>query len=161
MPDRPVVANTTPLVSLWLLDRLDLLRDLYGEALIPPAVQSEFLAAETAVRQVALTNAPWIRTVPLEQPQRVLAYAGLDRGEAEVLALAEEQAARLVIIDERSGRRYARRLALPLTGTMGVLLLAKETGLVEAVAPLIEVLRQAGMYLGEDLTERVIQLAGE
>lgn len=161
MADRPVVANTTPLVSLWLLNRLDLLQGLYSEILIPPAVQSEFLAAEMAVRQMSLTNAPWIRVVPLTQPQRALAYAGLDRGEAEVLALAEEQSARLVIIDERAGRRYARRMTLPITGTLGVLLLAKESGLIQEVKPLIEMLHQAGMYLGEDLIEGVLRLAGE
>jgi predicted nucleic acid-binding protein len=161
MPDRPVISNTTPLVSLWLLNHLDLLRDLYGEIFIPPTVHSEFLATEMAVRQMSLTGAPWIRVAPLTQPRRVLAYAGLDRGEAEVLALAEEQSARLVLIDERAGRRYARRMGLPFTGTLGVLLLAKESGLIQAVKPLIEMLHQAGMYLGEDLIEGVLRLAEE
>ncbi|MFQ5407932.1 MAG: DUF3368 domain-containing protein [Anaerolineales bacterium] len=161
MPVKPVVTNTTPLVSLWLLDRLDILRSLFGETIIPPGVQSEFLAAETAVREAALNSAPWIRVVKLSQPQRALVYSGLDHGEAEVLALAEEQEARLVIIDERSGRRFASRLRLPLTGTLGVLLLAKESGLVETIDPSIRTLRQSGMYLGEDLIERVLQIAGE
>ncbi|MBI4770845.1 MAG: DUF3368 domain-containing protein, partial [Chloroflexi bacterium] len=135
MPNGPVIADTTPLVSLWVLGRLNLLRDLYGEVLIPPAVEGEFLAAEAASRQVALAGAPWIVVRPLQAPDRALAFAGLDRGEAEVRALATEQNARLVIIDERAGRRYARRLGLPLTGTMGVLLLAKEAGLFEAIRP--------------------------
>jgi predicted nucleic acid-binding protein len=51
---------------------------------------------------------------------------GLDRGEAEVLALAEEREARLVVIDERKARRYAQRLGIPLTGTLGLLVAAKE-----------------------------------
>jgi len=161
MPEGPVVANTTPLLALWLLGRLDLLRDLYGEVLIPPTVQAEFLAAETTLRQMALTDTPWIRVIQLAEPQRALAYAGLDRGEAEVLALAEEQAARLVIIDERAARRYARRLDLPLTGTIGVLLLAKDNKLTGNIRPLIEALHQSGMYLEETLIERVLQLAGE
>jgi predicted nucleic acid-binding protein len=105
MPDRPVISNTTPLVSLCLLDRLDLLRDLFGETLIPPTVRAEFLAAETFMRQAALTEAPWIRAVPLAYPQRALAYADLDRGEAEVLALAEERNARLVGV-MHAGWRY-------------------------------------------------------
>ena len=121
----------------------------------------EFLAAETAIRQASLTDAPWIRVISLAQPRRVLAYAGLDRGEAEVLTLAEESSARLVIIDELAGRRYARRMELPLTGTLGVLLLAKESGLVNSVQPLIETLLQSGMYMGEDLIEHVLRLAGE
>jgi predicted nucleic acid-binding protein len=58
----------------------------------------------------------------------MLAYTGLDEGEASVLALAEELDASLVIVDERKGRRYAKRLGLAVTGTMGILLLAKEQG---------------------------------
>lgn len=86
---------------------------------------------------------------------------GLDQGEAEVLVLAEEQNARLVIIDERKARRYAKRLGFPLTGTLGVLLLAKEKGIIPALAPLIEELQQAGLHLGIKLIKKVLQLAGE
>jgi len=161
MPARPVIANNTPLVALWVLGRPDILRDLYGEVLIPPGVQAEFLKVERTLRQTTLDNAPWIKTVPLANPDRTLAYAGLDQGEAEVLALAEEQKARLVIIDERNGRRYARRIGLPLTGTLGVLLLAKEEGIISSLAPLIAALQEAGMYLGSDLVTRVLEIAGE
>jgi len=143
------------------LGRLNLLRELFGEVLIPQAVCDEFLATEQALRQAALGNAPWIRPVPLENPQRARVYIGLDQGEAEVLALAEERAARLVIIDELKGRRYAQRLELPLTGTLGLLLLAKEKGLVADLAPLLAELQDAGLYLSPDLIAQVLQLAGE
>ena len=161
MPVRPVVANNTPLVALWVLGRLDLLRDLYGAVLVPQAVHAEFLETERALRQTALEQAPWIKAVPLADPRRALAYVGLDRGEAEVLALAEERDARLVIIDERKGRRYAKRLSLPLTGTMGLLLLAKEEGLIPTLAPLVDELQSAGLYLAPSLVTRVLQLANE
>jgi len=67
--------------------------------------------------------------VTIPNPQHVAVYIGLDQGEAEVLALAEAHPPRLVVIDELRGRRYAQRLGLPLTGTLGILLLAKERGL--------------------------------
>ncbi len=86
--------NNTPLVALWSLGHLTLLRDLYGEVLIPQAVYEEFLATERAIRQAALSEAPWIKTTLLTDPQQALVYVGLDRGEAEVLALANERAAR-------------------------------------------------------------------
>jgi predicted nucleic acid-binding protein len=158
---RPVIVNNTPLVALWVLGRLDLLRELYDEVLIPQAVYEEFVATERAVRQAALENAPWIRPVSLANPQRARVYIGLDLGEAEVLALAEERAARLVIIDELKGRRYAQRLEMPLTGTLGLLLLAKERGLVAKLAPLLVELQEAGLYLGAALIDRVLRLAGE
>lgn len=157
----PVIVNNTPLVALWVLGRLDLMRELYDEVLIPQAVYDEFLATEHAVRRTSLENAPWIRTVSLANPQRARVYIGLDRGEAEVLALAEERAARLVIIDELKGRRYAQRLEIPLTGTLGLLLLAKERELVADLAPLLAELQETGLYLGAVLIDRVLRLAGE
>ncbi|MBU0492070.1 MAG: DUF3368 domain-containing protein [Chloroflexi bacterium] len=161
MPARPVIANNTPLVALWILGRLDLLRDLYDEVLIPQAVYDEFLATERALRQKALEQAVWIKPVPLANPQHTRVYVGLDQGEAQVLALAEERDARLVIVDERKGRQYARRLDLPLTGTLGLLLLAKERGLIDRVAPLLAELQDAGLYLDADLVTQILHLAGE
>jgi predicted nucleic acid-binding protein len=161
MPDGPVVLNNTPLVALWAIGRLDFLRDLFGEVLIPQAVEAEFLAIERNVREGALADAPWIQSVRLAQPRRSLAYMGLDRGEADVLALAEERDARLVVIDERKARRYAERLGLPLTGTLGLLLAAKEAGLIELVTVWTDRLREAGLYLKPDLVQKILRLAGE
>jgi predicted nucleic acid-binding protein len=89
MPAGPVIANNTPLVALWVLRRLDLLRDLFGEVMVPQAVYEEFLATERALRRAALEQMPWIKAVSLASPQRAQVYLGLDRGEAEVLALAD------------------------------------------------------------------------
>lgn len=161
MPNGPVVLNNTPLVALWAIGRLDLLRGLFGEVLIPQAVEVEFLAIDRSLRERALADAPWVQSAVLAHPRRALAYAGLDRGEAEVLALAEEREARLVVIDERKARRYAERLGLPLTGTLGVLLSAKEAGLIESVALWTDRIREAGLYLRTDLVRRLLELAGE
>lgn len=104
MPVGPVILNNTPLVALWALDRLGLLRDLFAQVLIPQAVRDEFLAIDSEARGQTLSAAPWIRTVSLPNPRRALPYAGLDQGEAEVLALGEELAASLLVIDERRAR---------------------------------------------------------
>jgi predicted nucleic acid-binding protein len=160
MPDRPVVVNNTPLVAFWALERLDLLRDLFQEVLIPGAVEEEFLATETFARREALVNAPWVRRVDLRS-RSVLAYAGLDKGEAEVLTLAEEQDARLVILDERKARRYAARIGRSLTGTVGVLLLAKEARLIDSIRPWISKLQKAGLHLSPALIRRALEIADE
>jgi predicted nucleic acid-binding protein len=157
----PVILNNTPLVALWSLDQLALLRELFTEVLIPPAVHEEFLAIERPARQVALTDAPWIKITPLTNPRLALAYAGLDKGEAEVLTLANELSARLVIMDERKGRRYVRRLGFPLTGTLGILLTAKQNGLIPSLSPLIERLLEEGLFLAPELVEKALSLAQE
>jgi predicted nucleic acid-binding protein len=161
MPDGPVVLNNTPLAALWAIGRLDLLRDLFGEVLIPEAVRKEFLAWDPGDRSRTLTDTSWIRCVEVSQPKHVLAFAGLDRGEAEVLALAEELEARLVVLDEKKARRYAERLGLPKTGTLGLLVLAKERGLIDSLGTWIERLKQAGLHMSDDLVQKTLQVAGE
>lgn len=161
MPDGPVVSNNTPLVALWALRRLDLLRALFGRVLIPPAVHAEFLATEPEIRQKALGRAPWIQIQPLNQPRQALAYTGLDLGEAEALALAEETDARLVLVDERKARRFARRLERPVTGTVGLLLLAKDAGFLQNVTDPLHQLEEAGLHLSPALVSEAVRLADE
>lgn len=161
MPAKPVVTNNTPLVAFWAIQRLDILQSLFGEVLMPPAIRDEFLALQTELREQSLEQNPWIRVEKLARPARAKIFSGLDTGEAETLALAEEVEARLVLVDEKKGRRYAERLGLPITGSMGLLLMAKEAGLVEQVAPLLFALEEAGLFIGQELKEKVLTLAGE
>lgn len=161
MPLGPVILNNTPLVCLWLLGQFDLLRQLYAEVVVPEAVWAEFLAVESTPRQQALQQAPWLARTQLDNPQSALVFAGLDRGESEVLALAIERQARLVVIDERRARSYAQRLQLPVTGTLGLLLAAKQKDLIPAVALLIEALQAAGLYFHPSLVAAVLELAAE
>jgi uncharacterized protein len=161
MPARPVVVNSTPLVAFWAIGRLDILRSLFGEIMIPPAVREEFLSTEKETRRKTLRDESWIRVIALKSPNRTGAFATLDEGEAQVLALAEEQNASLVLIDERKARRYAERLKLPLSGTLGVLLLAKEERIIPVIAPLLKAIQEAGLYLHDELVEQVLHMAGE
>jgi predicted nucleic acid-binding protein len=162
MPKARVVTNATPVIALALVNQLDLLKRLYGQVSIPPAVQAEVLAGGSGSPGFAeLQSVEWIRVVPLRDPQRADLLSDLDRGEAEVIALAQELNAELVIIDERLARRHAKRLGLKLTGTLGVLVKAKQRGLVPAVKPLIEQLQQSGIRLADFVIDEALQLAGE
>lgn len=164
MPDRPrlVVVNTTPVIALSLIGQFDLLRKLYDRVVAPAAVQDEVFAGGAAgIGMREMREANWLEVVSLQDPSRADLIADLERGEAEVLALAQERNADLVIIDERLARRHARRLGMRLTGTLGVLLKAKELGMIEAVAPMIDQLRQGGIRLDDDIITEVLRLAGE
>jgi len=97
MPERPqsVVVNTTPIIALALIGKLGLLRQLYGQVVTPSAVRAEVLAGgSTAVGWVELHDAAWLRVVSLQDPRRADLLADLDRGEAEVIALAGMRQAR-------------------------------------------------------------------
>jgi hypothetical protein len=160
---RIVVVNATPIISLALIDQLDLLRQLYDEIIIPNAIYDEVLAGgSSGIGIIELERSDWIRVVALKDPSRAeLLLFELDRGEAEVIALAQEKNADLVIVDERLARSHARRLGLTLTGTLGVLLRAKQNQLIPEVKPLIMELQRAGIYLGKDLVIETLRLAGE
>jgi len=164
MPEslQQVVVNTTPVISLAMINRIDLLHQFYGKVIIPPAVRSEVLAGgPQGIGRVELSAANWIETISLQDPGWADLLADLDRGEAEVIALAQELNADLVIIDERLARRYAKRAGLTLTGTLGLLLKAKERGFIPQVAPLIEQLRQGGIRLGDSVVAETLKLADE
>jgi predicted nucleic acid-binding protein len=90
-----------------------------------------------------------------------LVVAALDQGEAEVITLAIELGVRHVLIDETAGRRVAQLLGLDVSGTVGVLLRAKQGGRVAAVRPLLDDLRRHGIWLGQRVYQFAIREAGE
>lgn len=164
MPERPQLAvlDSTPIIALALIGKLDLLQRLYDQVVIPPAVQQEVLAGGPgAAGRAELRQASWVRVIPLQDPRRAEMLSDLDQGEAEVIALAQELGADLVVIDERLARRHTKRLGLTLTGTLGVLLRAKRAGLVPSIAPLIEQLLRGGIRLGDSVVAEALRLSGE
>jgi len=163
MPEsqRIVISNTTPIIALSLIQKLDLYQHLYGEVLIPPAVRAELLAGGHRAGALELQKASYLRAVHLADSRRADLLSDLDRGEAEVVSLAVELSAGLVIIDERLGRRHAQRLNLSVTGVLGVLLRAKERKLVAEIEPLIRQLQQSGIRFSNALIERVLLMADE
>jgi len=113
-----VVSDTSPILNLARIGRLDLLPSLYEQLLIPPAVCAELAAPKGDVFETLdATSIPWlILGVPNDQ-DRVRELSGnLDAGEAEAIVLAVERRAELLLVDERRGRRTAAAMGLRITG---------------------------------------------
>lgn len=161
MPIQPVISNTSPLIGLFGINRLFLLRDLYTEVWIPRKVEQEFLEVDETLYRTVLNRAPWIKVVDLINPQSAAIYQDIDAGEAEVFALAAEHDARLVIIDDMAARQEAGEIGLPFKGTVGILLEAKAEGLIDVIKPLLIRLRDNGMHLSKSLINNALQSAGE
>jgi predicted nucleic acid-binding protein len=131
----PIVADTTPLNYLVLIEAIDVLPQLYGHILIPPTVLAE-LSVPQAPAQVSdwLAQAhPWLEVVPLRQ----LADSSLmhlDVGERDAIALAAELQASLLLMDERDGAEAARARNLKVIGTLGVLDIAAAHGWIDLPA---------------------------
>ena len=122
---RKDVSNTTPILSLLKIGKLDLLQKLYGKIKIPNAVFREIEAGKDRDYYTDITKLSWIEIIPIQSNSARLYLFDLDDGEAETIILAQEQAADVVIIDDKLGRRYAAQINIPITGTIGILLKAK------------------------------------
>lgn len=154
-----VVSNTGPLIALAGIGQFALLRRLFGNILIPPAVRAEVLDEATLAAVIA---ADWISVHVAQDAIAVqLLKEELDAGESEAIILARELDANLLLVDERVAKRKARTLGLPTLGTLGVLLLAKDQGWLVALRPLLEDLRRAGFRMSHDLYRQVLDSAGE
>jgi predicted nucleic acid-binding protein len=159
-----VVSNTSPLTNLAAIGHLTLLEKLYGKVALATAVWNELNAQGRAwpgSREVAVAR--WITVETVQNQTLVTALLqDLDRGEAETIALAIEQSADLVLLDEQEGRRMAQRFGLNVIGVLGVLLEAKARALLPVVKPTITALRQdAGFYLSDTVVAHFLALADE
>jgi len=162
MPDRLVISNTSPLLYLHQVGHLELLPRLYGQVQIPLAVQDELRAgAELGVAVPDISSLGWLQVQPLRDTALLPVVIDLGSGEAEAIALAVAHPKSLLILDDTLGRRIARLNRLTYTGTLGVLVKAKNQGLLPSISPVIEALRSTTMYLTESLIETVLREAGE
>ncbi|GHU13734.1 DUF3368 domain-containing protein [Spirochaetia bacterium] len=127
----------------------------------PYAVYREIEAGKNRKFYADLTQFAWINIEKIRDPNARSYLLDLDDGEAETLILPKEQAADLVIIDEKLGRQYARHFDMELTGTIGILLNAKDQGLIHEVGPLLRQLQENQSWISENLVETALRIAGE
>ncbi len=165
MPERPsqvIVCNAGPLIALTSVHCLELLRDIYKTVIVPEAVYQEVTCSSSLRGAQSIPDCSWIcRTFVKTLPDRFL-MSELGKGEAEVIALALEKRAYNVLIDERKARRIAELYySLNVSGTGGILLRAKRTGLIDSVCALMRGMRNNGYYLSDRLMERIAEEAGE
>ncbi len=150
--NKKVILDTTCLIALEKLNLFNLLSQLYSEVLVPPQVVKEF--------SLTLPDFIQIRKVKDIKLLKVLMLQ-LGRGEAEVIALALEEGDCIIVLDDKKARKIAKDLNLKVTGTLGVLLKAKKLGLIEAICPLLQELKEKNFYISEKLERNVLKLSGE
>lgn len=123
-----VISNASPLIALSAIGKLELLHELYGTVFIPPAVYDEVAVGQHKQRVIIDDfKKSWLKVKPVQSKVIVdTLKIELDAGEAEVIALAIDEKADLILIDERIGRRTAERLGVLFLGTLGILTQAKQ-----------------------------------
>ena len=158
---RKVVSNTTPIISLLKVGKLEILKELYQELFIPYEVYLEIEAGKNKEYYTDLTKVEWIRVVKIQSEKSLLFFLDLDKGEAEAIVLANEINADLIILDETLGRFHAKHVGLNVTETIGVLLKAKETGIIDKIKPVLYELLLKGIWLSEKLIKQTLAKASE
>ncbi len=157
-----VVSDTSPLVCLLHLNKLYLLKVLFQEVLIPPSVFKELETFKITDIKFLIDN-PFIKIKnPKETNIVIQLLQQLDPGEAEAIVLSIEEKPDFLIIDEATGREIALLYQLPIKGTLGILLLAKEKKLVSEIKPLINQLQQQlNFRISPSLLQLVLHNANE
>ena len=159
-----IVSNSSPLILYAKIGQLALLRSLFAEVVIPLAVRDEIMARGPAQLDAAeVARTPWIQSRALVSSDLLEVFlTRVDRGEAEVLALAVELGGEVpVLLDDLRARRVASERRLPVLGSAGVLVLAKERGFVSQVRPFLDELLAAGLYLDNAAYNEILAQVGE
>lgn len=159
-----VISDTTPIISLIKINRLDLLEKLFGEVLIPEAVYRELTTNALFENEAIIVKASaFLKTSAVQNRkslQLLQAASGLDDGESEAIILADELKSDVLIMDERKGRKVAKKLGIKITGTVGVLLQAYSETMLSSdeIKAYLDRLKNSNIRLSESLIQKALEI---
>ncbi len=139
-------------ILLSKIDCLEILHKLFGEVITTVEVSNEF----------GTPLPEWVVVETLkDNSQQTLLEAEIDKGEASAIALAIQKINSLLILDDYKARRIAAKLNLQFTGTLGVLLKAKEAGVMPALRPIFERIQQTNFRFSKEVFLDILVQANE
>ena len=159
-----IISDTTPIISLIKINRLDLLEKLFVEVLIPNAVFKELTTNTLFTNESEIVKKSSFLKVSSVQNQKSLqllqAVSGLDDGESEAIILADELKSNILLMDERKGRKVAQKLGIKITGTIGILIQAYNEGMISdvEVKSYLNQLKNTNIRLSDSLIQQALSL---
>ncbi|MCM1127960.1 MAG: DUF3368 domain-containing protein [Lachnospiraceae bacterium] len=162
-----IISDTTPLISLLKIGRLELLNYLFGEIQIPYAVYRELTASDKFKQEaIEILQSEYIQKVDVGDKKSVallMRATGLDEGESEAIILSDEIKADILLMDELKGRQVAKQMGIKIMGTVGILMTAFERKLLSAdeIKQCINVMKNNGRHISEQLYEQLLDKIGE
>lgn len=147
-----IVSDTSCLILLDKIGRIGILKSLFGRITITKTVADEF--GKVLPEFVVIEN-------PKNKNYQKILQSFLDPGEASAMALALEKEECLLIIDEFKGRRKAGQLGLNYTGTLGILIVAKEKGFINSISEIIKEIGTTDFRIDEKLINEIKRKSGE
>jgi predicted nucleic acid-binding protein len=149
---RKIIVDTSCLIILSKIKELPLLKLLYGEVLITDIIAKEF---DEPIPD-------WIIVCPIKINENVFLFEkSIDKGEASVIMLALEIPNSIIIIDDFKGRALAKELGIKVTGTIGIIISAKNKKLIPSIKPILEKIKETNFYISKALENEALRLAKE
>jgi predicted nucleic acid-binding protein len=147
-----IISDTSCLLILTKIGELDLLNQLYKTVMITQDILLEYGE-----------NLPdWIEVQQVRDNYRQqLLEMQIDKGEASAIALALETADNIVILDDWKARKVAERLGLSVTGTLGVIIKAKNSGMLSSIKPYLDKIRETNFRISEELEQIALKEANK
>jgi len=153
-----LIADSSALVALAIVDKLDILEKLFGEVYVPRAVYNE-------VRQ---ENKEESKKLELYCEDRVLDIStafnfniSLGQGESEAIVLYKEKNADFLLCDDKKAKKFAQNFGINVIGSLGILIKAKKENLIPEISSLIESLKSSRIFIDDEIYKLVLEMAGE
>ncbi len=147
-----VITDASCLIVLDTIDHLNLLPRLFDVVITTPEIANEY----------GKTLPEWLKLIAVKDRLKQQEFASMvDAGEASAIALAGEVESDYIVIDDLQGRKLASKLGLKVIGTLGILLKAKQAGLVPLLKPVLELIKQTDFRVTATLIDAILKEAGE
>ena len=156
-----IICDSSPLIALSIIDKLDLLTILFKDVFVPVSVFNEVSKQGKPESQRIAEWAQDKVTATIHKQLMQSFSLLLDVGESEAMSLYFEKKADFLLIDEKKGRKIAVYNNMNVVGSLGVLLLAKQKGLIALIKPLLDKLQQSYIRISNELYLKTLHLADE
>ena len=153
-----LIADSSALVAIAIVDKLEILDKLFGKVLIPRAVYDE-ITIENREESKKLSNYTKDRVEDISS--KINFNITLGRGESEAIILYKEKNADFLLCDDKKAKKFAQNFGINVVGSLGILLKAKDKGLIEEIKPLIAILKSSKVFIDDKIYNIILELAGE
>ena len=155
-----VVSNTTPIISLASINKIDILKSLFKKIYIPQAVYDEIKSKKAFGYKEIDDNFSQVKQIKNRLSENILLNE-LDLGETQTIILAKEINADIVLIDENIGYNIAKSQQLNVKRTLSLLIVAKNKGYIDNVRVYLEQLVNNGRWISRNVADEVLKICGE
>lgn len=156
-----IIADSSPLIALAIINKLHLLSDIFQEIIVPFSVHQEIAQSDKKFSSLLQEwTKPFIKKC--NNTDAFNAYQlSLGKGESEAIVLSKEFKESILLLDDKKGRKVAKLENQKVIGTIGILILAKEKGLISEIRSSLNLFEEHDIHLSKSLIERALEISGE